>query len=233
MMSQCLRPLSAPSPLRWLDLGAMPLCEPMNMVSVHRTSMQNTLWKKRREKQDKWKFETGQIERGRALAMHTLRKPSVCHRRHHAAAPGGSRGAAWDKPRPASNNTLADPANLKMTVFKNKHMPRAASFSPIRSATREGPQQPDGGTHLAVRGADRKPDVGGNHHGERGGQLDGEAAAGGRARYTSQALFVSASQTPQGCQSLTRTFFGSIVGLLTGQMTLTEKKLLHNDNNSH
>lgn len=112
---------------------------------------------------------------------------------------------------PTSNNTPADPADLGMVVFTNNHTQITASFSQMHWVAVDDPSSPVAGTYLAVCGADRKSDVGGDHHCERGGQLNGEAAAGGGTRDTSQALFVSASLTPQGCQSLTRTFFGSIV----------------------
>lgn len=54
------------------------------------------------------------------------------------------------------------------------------------------------GAYLAVCGADGKPDVGGHHHSESWSQFNGEAAAGGSIRDTSQALFVLVSLTPQG-----------------------------------
>lgn len=155
----------------------MPPCEPMNMVSGHMTSMQNPLWKRERNRTN-GKCEA-HMEGGRALAVHALRKPSMRDRRRPAAEPGRPRRTAWEKPTPTANNTAADPVNLEKTVFTNEHTPSTASFSLIRSVTVGRPQQPDGGTHLAVRGADGKPDVGGDHHCERRGQLNGEAAAGG------------------------------------------------------
>lgn len=80
------------------------------------------------------------------------------------------------------------------------------------------------GPYLAVCGADRKSDVGGDHHCESWGQFNGEAAVGGSTRDTSQGLFVPASLTPQGCQSLTRTFFESAADCWLGQMTLIEQE---------
>lgn len=45
-----------------------------------------------------------------------------------------------------------------------------------------------GPAYLAVRGADGEPDVGGDHHRERRGQLNGEAAAEGDRRPVTGAL---------------------------------------------
>lgn len=44
--------------------------------------------------------------------------------------------------------------------------------------------------YLAVRGADRKPNIGGDHHGEGRGQLDSEATVGENRKTTSQERFV-------------------------------------------
>lgn len=62
-----------------------------------------------------------------------------------------------------------------MTLPSLSARPEPPQLPPTTSPWRPG--QP---TYLAVRGADWQPDVGGDDYGEGRGQLDGEAAVGGR-----------------------------------------------------
>lgn len=81
------------------------------------------------------------------------------------------------------------------------------------------------GAYLAVRGADRKPDVGGNHHGEGRGQLNSEATVwGGQEDNVTGALCV-ALPTPRGRRSLARTFCKLVVDGCLSQMTIRRTRL--------
>lgn len=83
----------------------------------------------------------------------------------------------------------------------------ATSFQ-SHSVRPERPASPHNGSlwlaqaYLAVRGADRKPNVGGDHHGEGRGQLNREATVGGNRKTTSQELFVWPCRHPVAAEVL-------------------------------
>lgn len=61
------------------------------------------------------------------------------------------------------------------------------------------------GTYLAVCGADGKPDVGGNHHGEGRGQLNSEATVGATGRQRHRSSLCGLADTPwlqKACQNI-------------------------------
>lgn len=91
-----------------------------------------------------------------------------------------------------------------MTVHKRQYTKRNQLFSdslddgPIPAARRKEAQA---GAYLAVSGADRKPHVGGDHHRERGGQFNGEAAVGGRQETHHRRPLYGAHGHPQGAKA--------------------------------
>lgn len=102
---------------------------------------------------------------------------------------------------------------------------QCSHFSSERPATPQSGSLWLAGTYLAVRGADRKPNVGGNHHGEGRGQLNSEATAwGGQEDNVTGALCV-ALPTPRGHRSLARTFCKLVVDGCLSQMTIRRTRL--------
>lgn len=91
-----------------------------------------------------------------------------------------------------------------MTFHKRQYTKRNQLFCDSLGDDRPTPaarrKEAQAGAYLAVSGADRKPHVGGDHHRERGGQFNGEAAVGGRQETDHSAPFVWASQTPPGAK---------------------------------
>ena len=106
--------------------------------------------------------------------------------------------------------------------------PTAAGTAPPLSPGRQRPRGPAGArsAYLAVCGADGKSHVGGDHHRECRGQLNGEAAAEG-TRDTSQGLFGGPHPHPGGPESR-RNALWAARGLLTGPDDIHRAGPVHN-----
>lgn len=133
----------------------------------------------------------GQVE---ALPL-VLRKHSPdsrCHAADQEGLEGGSRGA--DRPGcPA-------PTTQYSCCFSD------ARVRPDRPATPQNGSLWLAEAYLAVRGADRKPNVGGDHHGEGRGQLNSEATVwGGTGRQRHRSSLCGLADTPwlqKSCQNI-------------------------------
>lgn len=179
--------------------------------------------------------ETGQMEsvkytskEGKLLpGMHW--KSSLYDRKCHTAKQERWRGTVWEKQRPTSNS-VSTPSKPWDDFFTSNHVQSAPSFSQIHLVTQDWSQQPDdrtalGGAYLAVCGADRKPDVGGNHHGECWGQFNSEAAVERAQQIHHRRSLYQPHWHPRGAKVSPEHYLNWwIVDCWLGQMTLTEQE---------
>lgn len=118
------------------------------------------------------------------------RKQSLSNRCHAGDAEGLGEGRSRGTTTPASSSSLSNnvlagsptATTQSLAAFFSDHLvPLGLSATPRNGGLRLAE------TYLAVCGADGKSDVGGDHHGEGRGQLNGEAAVGatGRQRHRS------------------------------------------------
>lgn len=127
---------------------------------------------------------------------------SVGHR-PSGSSPTGAEKARTQQQVPLGSGGIRRVIPGKQTVLAVPHQPqRSSSFAdalgaaPLRMAALLSV------AYLAVRGADWKPNVGGDHHGEGRGQLNSEATVGENRKTTSQELFVWPCRHPVAAEVL-------------------------------
>lgn len=157
--------------------------------SAHMTSMQSSLWKQWKRNRTNGKCDA-HIEGDKDLARHALKKQSLWQRASHRWA-GKVKRDSLKKANAHIQQCSSRPGKPWDDFFSQTTIYKAL-VALLRftwwlwtdpSSTMKGQRWQ--GPYLAVCGADRKSDVGGDHHCESWGQFNGEAAVGGSTRDTS------------------------------------------------